>query len=195
VIRFNVWRVTLSQGIDRAIDELRDCRGIVIDLRGNPGGLAGMVMGIAGHFFDEQVALGTMRSRSGKLDFVANPRRSTAAGVAVRPFAGRVAIVVDGLSASTSEFFAGGMQSLGRARVFGETTAGQALPATLVTLPDGDVLLHAFADFWVAGGRRLEGVGVTPDEPVALRRADLLAGRDSAMDAAIRWAASGERRP
>jgi carboxyl-terminal processing protease len=101
-----------------------------------------------------------------------------------------VAIVVDGLSASTSEFFAGGMQSLGRARVFGETTAGQALPATLVTLPDGDVLLHAFADFRVAGGRRLEGVGVTPDEPVALRRADLLAGGDPAMDAAIRWAGS-----
>lgn len=195
VVRFNVWMVTLAQGIDRAIDELRQCRGIVIDLRGNPGGLAGMVMGVAGHFFDEQVALGTMRTRTGKLDFVANPRRATAAGAAVKPFSGRVAVVVDGLSASTSEFFAGGMQSLGRARVFGETTAGQALPATLVTLPDGDVLLHAFADFWVASGRRLEGVGVEPDEAVTLRRADLLAGRDPVLDAALRWAGGAAGHP
>ena len=81
------------------------------------------------------------------------------------------------------------MQALGRARVFGETSAGQALPATTTRLPTGDVLMHATADLVAPDGRRVEGWGVVPDEQVPLRRDDLLAGRDAPLDAAVRWIA------
>ena len=47
------------------------------------------------------------------------------------------------MSGSASECFAGGMQSIGRARVFGQTSMGQALPALFDRLPNGDVLIHA----------------------------------------------------
>lgn len=193
LIRFNIWMVPLVQRFDRAVDELRDCTGIIIDLRGNPGGIAGMVMGVAGHFTDQRVTLGTMRSRGTELHFMANPRRVNAAGQPVTPFAGPVAILVDGLSVSTSEFFAGGMQSVGRARVFGQTTAGQALPATLLRLPTGDVLMYVVADFTLPGGDRLEGRGVIPDQETPLRIRDLVAGRDAAMDAALAWLAQMHR--
>ena len=98
-----------------------------------------------------------------------------------------VAIVVDGLSASTSEMFAAAMQAIGRARVFGERTAGQALPAMATRLPSGDVLMHVVADFVAPDGTRIEGRGVIPDELVPLTRADLTAGRDAPLEAAIRW--------
>jgi carboxyl-terminal processing protease len=187
LIRFNVWMVPLAPEFDRALDQLRGCRGIVIDLRGNPGGVAGMVMGVAGHFFSEPVALGTMRSRGTRLNFVANPRRVSASAEIVEPFAGPLAVLIDPLSVSTSEIFAGGLQAVGRAHIFGENSAGQALPATLLRLPNGDVLMHVVADFTMPGGIRIEGRGVRPDVEAPLRRADLLAGIDASLDAAVRW--------
>lgn len=187
VIGFNVWMAAVDRLFQQAMDEHRRDTGIVVDLRGNPGGLAVMLMGLSGHFIDERQTLGVMKTRENELRFVVNPRRVNASGERVAPFGGPVAILIDGLSGSASECFTGGMQSLGRARVFGETSMGQALPALFSRLPNGDVLIHAYADFLTADGTRLEGRGVIPDEIVPVTRADLLAGRDRALDAALAW--------
>ena len=193
IIAFNVWMPVLTARIDAAVDSMRAFDGLVFDLRGNPGGVAAMVMGTAGHLLDSVVALGVMRNREGTLRFVSNPRRVNARGERVQPFAGPVAVLVDEMSASTSEFFAAGLQEVGRARVFGTRTSGQALPAQLTKLPNGDVLYHAVADFTTPKGARLEKEGVVPDEAVPLTRADLLAGRDAALEAALRWIAAQPR--
>ena len=102
-------------------------------------------------------------------------------------FAGPVAILTDEMTASTSEIFAGGLQALRRARVFGATSSGQALPSLMPRLPNGDVLLHAIADMIGPGGVRWEGPGVVPDTPAPVTREALLAGRDPALDAAVAW--------
>ena len=187
LIRFNVWMVPLVREFDRAIDDLRDCRGIIIDLRGNPGGVVGMVMGVAGHFLDEPETLGTMRSRGSSLNFVANPRRVDTSARPVRPFAGPLALLIDPMSVSTTEIFAAGMQALGRARVFGENSAGQALPAATLRLPDGDVLMHVVADFTAGNGVRIEGRGVIPDVDIVPSHKSLLDGHDPVLDAALAW--------
>jgi carboxyl-terminal processing protease len=116
-----------------------------------------------------------------------------AEGQRVEPFAGPLAILVDGMTGSASECFAGGLQALGRATVFGQTSMGQALPAFFDKLPNGDVLIHATGDFVTANGTRLEGRGVIPDEPVPVTRSDLLAGRDTALGAALAWV-DGQRK-
>ena len=187
LVRFNVWMTAVDGPFQRAVDAHRRSDGFIIDLRGNPGGLAAMLMGIAGHFIDERLALGVMKLRDNELRFNVNPRRVSAGGERVEPFAGPVAILVDGLSGSASECFAGGMQSVGRARVFGQRTMGQALPALFSRLPNGDVLIHAYADFVTADGTRLEGRGVIPDEELPLDRSALLAGRDPVLEAALAW--------
>ena len=187
VIRFNVWMTAVDAEFQKAMDEFRRFDGIIIDLRGNPGGLAAMLMGISGHFVTERVTLGVMKTRENELRFVANPRTVNASGERVQPFGGPVAILMDSMSGSASECFAGGMQSIGRARIFGQTSMGQALPALFDRLPNGDVLIHAYGDFVTATGTRLEGKGVIPDEPVPLDRADLAAGRDRTMEAALAW--------
>lgn len=154
--------------------------GVILDLRGNPGGIGAMAMGIAGWFIGEKDRyLGTMITRETKLRFVVLPRSPV--------YTGPLAVLVDGLSASTAEILAAGLQDLGRARVFGQRTAGMALPSYLVELPNGDGLQYAFASYVTARGTTLEGRGVIPDEPVELSAERLLQEGDPILRAAERW--------
>lgn len=187
VVRLSAWMPPVAAALDSAIVTYNSCAGIVLDLRGNPGGLAGMVMGVAGHFLHRPDSLGMLRLRTATLHLVANPRYVDASGRALEPFAGRLAILVDELSASTSEIFAAAMQSLGRSRVFGVRSPGYALPAQVNRLPNGDLLMHVVADFTLPGGVRVEGRGVVPDVEIRLSRATLLEGRDAALDLAVDW--------
>ncbi len=187
LISFNVWMPAVDRPFQRAVDAYRSADGMILDLRGNPGGLAAMMMGISGHFVGDVRPLGTMKMRDNELRFVVNPRAVDSQGRRVSVYGGPVAILVDAMSGSASECFAGGMQSIGRVRVFGQTTMGQALPALFDKLPNGDVLIHAYGDFVTAGGTRLEGRGVIPDEQVPFTRTDLLAGRDRSLQAALGW--------
>ena len=187
LIRFTAWFPQIVPEVAAAVDRYRESHGIVLDLRGNPGGIGGLVMGIGGHFLDERVELGTMRTRETELRFVVNPQRIGPDGRRVAPFQGPLAILVDRGSGSTSELFAGGMQAVDRARVFGETTAGEVLPAALAQLPNGDRLMYVVADFTAPDGSRLEGRGVAPDESVQPSRAALLREGDPVLARALDW--------
>jgi carboxyl-terminal processing protease len=156
------------------------CSGLVIDLRGNPGGIGAMSMGMAGWLVSRlDQRLGTMYMRTMPLKFIIIPRAQT--------YNGPVAVLVDGCSASTSEIFAGGLQDLGRARVFGTRTAGAALPSVFERLPNGDGFQYAVANYVSEGGKPLEGRGVTPDVLAVPTRKALLEGHDPALDAAVAW--------
>lgn len=190
-VRFNMFLAPVAQPFSEAMRGfVRDrAKGVVIDLRGNPGGIGGLVMGMAGHFVRSQgTSLGHMKTREASLDFIVNPRGPGAI------YDGPVAILVDSLSLSTAELFAAGLQQLGRARVFGQPTGGMALPSIVESLPNGDKLQFAVADLTAPGGRRIEGVGVQPDAVVPLRVEDLRAGRDAVLEAATTWIESAPTR-
>jgi carboxyl-terminal processing protease len=190
LVRFNIWLIPVARPFDVAMDTLRTADGIVIDLRGNPGGIGAMAMGIAGHFTAEPADLGEMRTRESAMRFATNPRRTTSDGKPTAPYAGPLAILVDEGTASTSEIFAGGLQHLGRAKVFGTRTAGAALPAIMTPLPNGDVFLHAIADYRLPDGTALEATGVKPDNARPYGRADYAREGDPALAEAVRWIAS-----
>jgi carboxyl-terminal processing protease len=163
-----------------AVQSCEKCEGFIVDLRGNPGGIGIMAMGMAGWFIAQpDQNLGTLYMRDTTLKFVVNPRLST--------FAGPLAILVDGTSASTSEIMAEGLKDLGRARVFGNRTAAAALPSVFEKLPNGDGFQFAIANYISEGGKPLEGLGVTPDVETPLTRQALLEGKDPALDAAVAW--------
>lgn len=176
-IRFNIFTTPISEKIRAALTELRDADGIVIDLRGNPGGVAGIATGIAGRLSDKSGLLGTMKMRSGEMKFAIFPQQNA--------YLGPVAILIDGLSASTSEVFSSGMQEFGRAVVIGESSAGACLPSVFEKLPTGALFQFAIADFKTPEGVLIEGRGVTPDFEVKWNRASLLAGRDEQLETAI----------
>jgi carboxyl-terminal processing protease len=193
VIRFNIFMTPVMPRFEDAMAHFGSCSGVVLDLRGNLGGLGAMVMGMSGHYFAKPETLGTIRIREATMRYVANPVRVSRSGQPMQPFTGPVAIIVDELSASTTEILAAALQRLGRARVFGTPSAGQALPALLTRLPNGDRLMYVIGDYAGPGGTRLEGAGVVPDQPTPLSRSSLLAGRDDALQAAFRWIESPPR--
>jgi carboxyl-terminal processing protease len=186
-IRFNLWMVPAIAPIDRFIDQYRNADGIIFDLRGNVGGIGGMAMGTAGHLVNERASLGKMKMRDNELNFNLFPRRVDTHGNPTNTFQGKVAVLIDAITLSSAELFAGGLQEIKRARLFGERTGGQALPAVSDRLPNGDLLYHAVADFTTPKGRRLEENGVEPDEVVPLRLEALRAGKDEPLAAALRW--------
>lgn len=183
VMSFNVFARQVMRPLRDFLLSLPEGSGLVIDLRGNGGGLGIMAAGLSGYLCDRQTWLGTMQMRQGVMQFIAHPQAGA--------FAGRVAILVDQGSASTAEIMAAGLQAAGRARVFGERSAGQALPSAFKKLPTGDLLQYAIADVKVGRGVSLEGRGVEPDEFVVRAAADLLAGRDPVLARAKEWLHSG----
>jgi carboxyl-terminal processing protease len=179
---FNVFLdpARLMTSFGSAVQSCEKCEGFIVDLRGNPGGIGIMAMGMAGWFIAQpDQRLGTLYMRDTTLKFVVNPRLNT--------FSGPLAILVDGASASTSEIMAEGLKDLGRARIFGTRTAAAALPSVFEKLPNGDGFQYAIANYISEGGQPLEGRGVTPDVETPLTRAALLAGKDPALDAAVVW--------
>jgi carboxyl-terminal processing protease len=165
---------------NQAITSFLDADGIVIDLRGNTGGLGDMLAGMAGWFIDRKgTSMGTMITRAGTLKLAVTPRPTR--------FTGPVAVLVDELSMSASEVLAQGLRDAGRARVFGRRTAGAVLASTVERLPSGDGFQYPTARFEFASGTIIEGIGVVPDVEVLPTRETLLAGRDVVLEAAVRW--------
>jgi len=188
-VKFNMFLdpSRLMRAFGDAVESCLRCDGFIVDLRGNPGGIGAMAMGMAGWFIDKQdLRLGTLFLRDSTIKFVVYPRAHT--------FSGPLAILVDGASASTSEIFAGGMKDLGRARIFGSRTAAAALPSVIEVLPNGDGFQYAIANYISEGGKALEGLGVIPDVEAPLTRAALLAGKDPALDSAVAWIESAKKK-
>jgi len=190
-LHFGIWMLPVMQAFQEGLQGMADCDGVVLDLRGNLGGVGAMARGIAGFFVQETGSLGQLVSRQNTLNFNVQPRPLDPKQGRGN-YAGPLAILTDAVSVSTTEIFAAGMQELGRAKVFGETSAGMALPAMTEELPTGDVLMHAIADFTTPAGHPVEGRGVIPDFPVDVTRESLLQGGDPVLDAAVEWIATQE---
>ena len=132
--------MTLMPTFSGAMQSFMEAPGMIIDLRGNPGGIPGIALGFAGWLMEGKgVDMGTMRTRDNTLRFVINPRAQV--------YEGPCAILVDGLSGSCAEILAGGLQGFPRIRIFGSRTAGATLPSNVERLPNGDGFQYAFASY------------------------------------------------
>ncbi len=164
-----------------AIDQFRQrkVQGLIIDLRGNPGGVAAMAIPLARHLVKQRTPLGTLKHRDHENALVVEQ------SLDATPYLGPLVILVDESTASTAEIFAAGLQEAGRAKVVGSVTLGQALPSVIEELPGGAILQYVVADFKTPKGVALEGRGVIPDRPVVETRAALQAGQDPTLEAAL----------
>lgn len=183
-LAFNVWMVPLMNARLRpALAQLREqgMQALVLDLRGNPGGVGAMSIPLARELVTEAVDLGALQMRNMKQEFKveANPEA----------FAGPVVLLIDEGTASTSEIFATGMRDAGRVQVVGgSNSAGMALPSLMEELPDGGRLQYVVGDYKSPKGTVAEGDGVRPDVLVAESRAEYAAGRDAVLDAGVELA-------
>ena len=177
-IRFNMWMMPQMPKIREAVRTLKDTSGIIFDLRGNPGGIGGLATGVAGLLVKEQISLGSMTSRASETKFIVYPQGDV--------YAGKIVILTDHGTGSTSEVFAAGMQENGRATVVGERSAGAVLPSIFDTLPTGAIFQYAISDYKSPKNILIENRGVIPDTEIKLTRETLLGGRDLQIEEAIK---------
>jgi hypothetical protein len=137
-----------------AVDRLLQTGGIeslVIDMRGNPGGLLEEALTIASFFLPENAPLVEIRPRPPQA-----PIRQLSEGAARYPASLRVAVVVDQLSASAAEVLAGALQDAKRATGFGRLSYGKGSVQQVVPLVDGWAVKMTIAKWYTPGGRGLD---------------------------------------
>ncbi|MFO7567805.1 MAG: S41 family peptidase [Enhygromyxa sp.] len=179
-LAFNFWMLPMAPQIEAGLAGLRErgMAGLVIDLRGNPGGVGSMSIPIARMLVSEGASLGRLQMREFNQEFKVAPNPDA--------FAGPLAILVDEGTASTSEIFALGMRDIGRVTIVGAgPSAGMALPSMIEELPDGGMIQYVVGDYRSGKGTVAEGEGVVPELMVVETRTDYAAGRDPVLDAAV----------
>lgn len=178
-LRFDAFDRTSRRWLSDQLKAHRAAPAVVVDLRQNIGGWF-FSLGISlGEFFPRPVQLGTVIWRNGHESEQDSWQWSAAR------YTGRVVLLVDGATASCAEIFADTLHHYHRAVLVGRKTAGAVVVARLYSLPDGGRLQIGVEDFLGLDGRRLEGAGVPPDVAVALKLADLRAGLDPDLAAAL----------
>lgn len=182
VLRIEGFERGMGRWLGEQLAGLPDDVDVVIDLRGNPGGLIDEAQQMLGCFLPPERAWAVRTSRSGERTTMSTGARC---GDLTAPAGNDVAILVNRNSRSAAELTPAALQEAGRVVVVGERTAGSVLISRDTPLPDGGRLTLSRADFVTAGGVRLEKTGVEPDIVAVQTPDDRLAGRDPALDAAI----------
>lgn len=179
VLALDVFQPGAERWISDRLNDGPPPPAVVLDFRENEGGDADAIARVAGRFFLEKRTLLRRTKRDG---FENVP----IAGAGRRAFAGPLAVLVGPRSASGAEAIAAMVEESGRGITVGERTSGALTGASEMELPDGGRLSVAVFDIRTPEGRRIEGSGFTPRYVVKPTLADLRAGRDPALERAVR---------
>ena len=189
-LRFTEWSIPLTMRALEGLDSLKSAPGIIIDLRGNPGGAAFAVNLMLERFFTDRTETGRVITRTGKpvalffgaLEIIKLKRVIEGSRNAYR---GPVVVLTNAQSASASELFAATMQATGRAKVVGQRSCGCLLGFLgYAHVPGGADLAYSEVGFELANGKHIEGEGVIPDKVVPIDAADLRVIRDRVLEEA-----------
>ena len=140
--------------------------GIIIDLRGNPGGYLDAVIDVAGFFLEEGVVVSMVDNEGQHTSYSVEPNEM----VTNLP----LVVLVDGSSASGSEVLAGALQDYGRATIAGSVTFGKGSVNVLHQLEDGSGLYITISRWLTPDGRLIEGEGLYPDYELELEGEDAI---------------------
>jgi carboxyl-terminal processing protease len=135
-------------------------KGIVVDLRDNPGGLVSSVVDVVSRFVKSGTVL-TIQYNDGSQDVKKTTSQKETTDLPV-------VVLANGNSASASEVFCGALQDYGRAVIAGQLTYGKGSVNNLFPLSNGSAIYLTVARWLTPNGNLIEGYGITPD--VDLRR-------------------------
>ena len=152
---------TTEQEVRTALEQFRDAegRGLVLDLRNNPGGLLAAVIDVADLFLDGGPILYEIDAQGNRTDHEAGP------GGDARSIP--IVVLVNQYSASASEILAGAIKVNNRAPVVGETTFGKGSVNITRELSDGSAIYFTIRRWYLPDGTQIEGHGVTPNVEIA----------------------------
>ena len=144
-----------------AVEDLQSqgMKGLVIDIRNNPGGVLKTVADMLDYILPNGLIVYT-ETKSGK--------RQEYSGSDNHELNIPMAVLVNGNSASASEIFAGAMQDYDKAQIIGTQTFGKGIVQTIRPLTDGSAVKYTIAKYFTPKGQDIHGKGVTPDSIVEL---------------------------
>jgi len=179
-----IWKVPEFDLEDSQVDRLfgiaRKHKTLILDLRGNPGGIVDVLERMVGSVFDHDVKIGDRKGRKEMKPLLAKTRGSNA-------FSGKLIVLVDSDSASAAELFARVVQLEHRGTVLGDRSSGRVMESLHYGCSQGadTKFFYGFsvtdADLIMADGKSLEHTGVVPDELLLPTAQDLASGRDSVL--------------
>lgn len=139
----------------------KELRGLVLDLRNNPGGLLDQAIAVSDRFLGEDLVIVSTQGRNGRN---ATQERAKARGTESNY---PIVVLVNAGSASASEIVAGALQDHRRAVVMGTQTFGKGSVQTVIELEDGSGLKLTIARYYTPKGRSIQELGITPDFLIA----------------------------
>jgi carboxyl-terminal processing protease len=152
----------VSESAEKELSQVKDLKGIVLDLRNNPGGLLDQAVELSDMFIDKGIIV-SQKGRAADENIVYN-----ASGKAKYKDIPMV-VLVNGGSASASEIVSGALQDHRRAVIVGEKTFGKGSVQVILPLDKsekGDAIRLTIAKYYLPSGRTIQAVGITPDVPV-----------------------------
>lgn len=180
-LRLREFNATADDKVHQALKEARKqgAKGIILDLRGNPGGLLDVAISVASEFVSEGI-ITEERTKDGQV----TPYMASPGGAATDPTLPVVVLVNQG-SASASEIVAGAIQDTGRGILVGTQTYGKGSVQKVHELSDGSQLRVTIAHWFTPGGRDIHEEGLSPDVEVTLTVENMQAGQDKQLDKAL----------
>lgn len=160
------------QGVQEAIKEHKNTKGIILDLRNNPGGLLDQAVGLTDLFVDE----GVIVSQKGKVASENLEYKATKNGTDKDT---PLVVLINGGSASASEIVSGALQDFNRSILVGEKTFGKGSVQVVMPVGEDEALKLTVARYYLPSGRTIQAVGVTPDITIPLGKIDFI--EDSMM--------------
>jgi carboxyl-terminal processing protease len=161
---------------------------LIIDLRNNPGGYLDAAVDIGSMFLPQGDTIVTESYGDGQPDDVF---RSKGYGF-VDAKKVKIAILVDGGSASASEILAGALQENGVAKLVGEKTYGKGSVQEVIDVTKDTTLKLTVAKWLTPNGTWISKKGIDPDIPVTVTETDIKAGKDLAMERAVQFLDTGK---
>jgi carboxyl-terminal processing protease len=179
-----IWKMPIffadNSDVDKLFSMARRHSTLILDLRGNPGGLIDTMRRMASNLFDHDVTIADEVTRKDRSKIIAKTRGASA-------FTGKLIVLVDSGSASSAELLARVVQLEKRGIVIGDRSAGAVMETRFFPYDQGGTvkIVYAFAvtqaNLIMADGKSLEGVGVVPDEIALPAPADVAVGRDPVL--------------
>ena len=181
-IRITSFAETTQREVTKALDDLKtkahgQLKGLVLDLRNNPGGLLDQAVRVSGDFLNGGTTVSIRgRSPDDNRIFPAPPSGDRLPGVPM-------VVLINGASASAAEIVAGALQDRRRADVLGTQSFGKGSVQTIIPLDGHGALRLTTARYYTPSGRSIQGQGITPDRIVEQPKGDQTAEVDIVREA------------
>lgn len=160
-------------------------KGLILDVRGNPGGLLEMAINVASEFLPRGTLVVTQRWSDGSEKEYSARIRGTATDLPM-------VVLINGGSASASEIVAGALRDHQRATLIGEPTYGKGAVQNVHELDDGSSLRVTVSKYYMPNGESPDLNPIEPDIAVALTAEDVAAGTDPQLDRAVEFLLTGK---